>query len=90
MNPHFPSPLQTITQAPPHLALEHRPKLWYELLVAVGRQAQHAQGGQDGARVGTAAEEKKDRGGGRNVNGYVEAAALPEEGLERVEPLAFD
>ena len=78
------------SQGPPHLALEHRPKLWYELLTALGRRAQHAQhaqGGQNGAGTG---EERKGKGGGRHVNGYSEAAALPEKGLERVEPLAFD
>lgn len=73
------------SQGPPHLALEHRPKLWYELLTALGRRAQHAQHAGAGA-----AEERKGKGGGRHVNGYWEAAALPEEGLERVEPLAFD
>lgn len=59
----------TTAQGPPHLALEHRPKLWYELLTALGRQ------------------EGDERG---KANGYLDAAALPEEGLERVEPLAFD
>lgn len=65
--------VQINTQGPPHLALEHRPRMWYELLKTLGRQQQ----------------EQEDGGAGTS-NGFLDAALLPQEGLEWVEPLAFD
>lgn len=56
------------------MALEHRPRLWYEVLHACSRQQQQL-------------EEAAAAEGG---NGYSHAALLPEEGLDRIEPLAFD
>lgn len=63
-------------QGPPHLALEHRPALWYETMRALGQLEEGKAGGAGGGR--------------RGKTGYEAAACLPEKGLEQIEPLAFD
>jgi len=78
--------VNTYIQGPPHLALEHRPTLWNDVLRALGRRKQEQQ--QQGQQGGRDNWSRSDDG--RSSNGYLDAAALPEEGLEKIEPMAFE